>query len=129
MDMGKLQDFLEGIPSPNTRKAYQNGIKKFEEFYGKPIETLIKSPKAGKTVEKFFAWLKEHGYTQNSSRNIVNGTIQFLKFNDTPVKYRRSSGMYKTEISNRDHFLTITEVQEMARREKQLKLPKPSSEH
>ena len=32
MEMTKLTDFLEGIPSPHTRKAYKNGIKKFEEF-------------------------------------------------------------------------------------------------
>ncbi len=44
--MARLKDFLEGIPSPNTCKSYKNGMKKFEEFYGKPIETLIKSPEA-----------------------------------------------------------------------------------
>ena len=58
-------------------------------------------------------WLKEKGYTQNSYRNIVNGPIQFLKFFDTQVKYRRSLGIYRTEISTRDHRLTVSELQEM----------------
>jgi hypothetical protein len=41
MDMAKLDDFLATIQSPSTRKSYKNGIKKLEEFLGKPIETLI----------------------------------------------------------------------------------------
>jgi len=42
MDMAKLEGFLSTIPSPQTRKSYRNGIRKFEEFYEQPIETLIK---------------------------------------------------------------------------------------
>lgn len=112
--MSKLKDFLEGMPSPSTRKSYKNGIKKFEEYLGYPIEDLIKSPEAGKKIEKFYVWLKGKGYTQNSCRNIVNGAIQFLKYFDTTVKYRKSIGIYRTEISTRDHRLTILELQELA---------------
>ena len=50
MDMSKVQDWLEGIPSKNTRKSYRHGIEKFEEFYGQGIETLIKSENAGKVI-------------------------------------------------------------------------------
>jgi integrase len=114
MDMAKLDDFLATIQSPSTRKSYRNGIKKLEEFLGKPIETLIGSPDAGKTIEKFFVWLKNKGHTQNTARNLVNGGIQFLKYFDTQVKYRKSLGMYRTEMTTRDHLLTIAEVQEMA---------------
>ena len=113
MEMTKLTDFLEGIPSKATRKSYKNGIRKFEEFLGYPIEKLIGSSNAGKQIEKFYVWLKEKGYTQNSCRNIVNGPIQFLKFFDTQVKYRRSLGIYRTEISTKDHRLTVSELQEM----------------
>ena len=35
--MGKLEDFLETIPSKYTRKNYVNGIKRFEEWYGDSI--------------------------------------------------------------------------------------------
>lgn len=114
MDMAKLDDFMSTIQSPSTRKSYRNGIRKFEEFLGKPIETLIGSPDAGKTVEKFFVWLKNKGHTQNTARNLVNGGIQYLKYFDTQVKYRKSLGMYKTEMTTRDHLLTIAEVHEMA---------------
>lgn len=114
MDMAKLDDFLATIQSPSTRKSYRNGIMKLEEFLGKPIETLIGSSDAGKTVEKFFVWLKNKGHTQNTARNLVNGGIQYLKYFDTQVKYRKSLGIYKTELTTRDHLLAIAEVQEMA---------------
>lgn len=32
VDMMKVKDWLEGIPSPNTEKSYRNGIEKFEQF-------------------------------------------------------------------------------------------------
>jgi integrase len=111
--MTKVKDWLEGIPSKNTRKSYRNGTRKFEEYYGKGIETLIGSEDAGKVVEKFFVWLKEKGYTQNSARNLVNPPIQFLKFFNTPVKYRKSLGMYKTVPTTRDHLLNAEEAREM----------------
>lgn len=113
MDMAKMEDFLSGIPSPQTRKSYKNGIRKFEEFHKKPIESLIKSEDAGRTVEKFYVYLRDKGFTQNSCRNIVNGAIQFLKYFDTTVKYRKSLGIYRTEVSTKDHLLSVKEVQEM----------------
>jgi site-specific recombinase XerD len=112
--MGKMEDFLSTIQSPQTRKSYTNGIRKFEEFLKRPIEKVLGSADAGKSVEKFFVWLKSNSYTQNSARNMTNGPIQFLKYFDTQVKYRKSLGIYKTEITTRDHLLTAAEVQEMA---------------
>ncbi len=114
MDMTKVEDWLAGIPSKSTRKSYINGVKTFEEFYGKGIETLIGDKKAGKVIEKFFVWLKEKKeLAQNTARVKANAVIQFLKYFDTPVKYRKSIGIYRTEISTRDHRLTVSELQEM----------------
>jgi len=113
--MGKIEDWLGGIPSENTRKSYKNGIKKFEKFYKKPIETLIASENAGKIIEKFYVWLKQNGYAQNTCRNIVNAPIQFLKYFDTPIKYRKSLGIYRTVPTTQDHIITIDQVQEMAK--------------
>jgi hypothetical protein len=39
MDMAKMEDWLSALPSKYPRKTYKSGIKKFEEFYGKPIES------------------------------------------------------------------------------------------
>lgn len=43
LTLGKIEDFLEVIPSVYTRKNYKNGIKKFEKWYGNSITELIKS--------------------------------------------------------------------------------------
>jgi len=114
MDMAKVQDWLSTIPSPYTKKNYVAGLRKFETFYNKPIETLIGSDDAGRIVEKFFVWLKEQGHPQNTCRNLVNAPIQFLKYFGTPIKYRKALGMYRTTATTRDHLLTIQEVQSMA---------------
>jgi hypothetical protein len=111
--MAKMEDWLGTIPSKQTRKTYRAGIKKFEEFYRKPIETLIDSDEAGRTIEKFYVWLKEKGRPQNTCRNITNCPIQFLKYFNTPVKYRKNLGVYTTTLTTRDHKLTVDEVREM----------------
>jgi len=115
MDMKLIEDWLDTIPSKHTRKTYIAGVKKFEEFYGKGIETLIGSQDAGKTIEKFYAWLKNEGTPQNTCRNLVNSPIQFLKYFKTEVNYRKNLGIYKTVLTTRDHMLNIAEVQEMAK--------------
>jgi integrase len=115
MDMKLVEDWLSGIPSKYTRKGYKSGIVKFEnEYYQKPIETLIKNPDAGKVVEQFYCWMREkHG--QNTCRSTVNSVIQFLKFHGTEVKYRRALQIYKTVPTTRDHRTAIGEIQEMAK--------------
>ena len=111
--MTKVDDWLEVIPSKHTRKNYVNGIKRFEEWYGKSITTLIKSPEATKTIEKFFVYLKQN-HPQNTARNVTNAAIQFLKYFDTDVRPRRALGIYKTEKTTKRHRLTLSEVQRMA---------------
>jgi integrase len=115
MDMRLVEEWLSGIPSPHTRKSYKSGIKKFEnEYFHKPIETLIKNPDAGKEVERFYCWLRErHG--QNTCRNVTNSVIQFLKYHGTEVKYRRALQIYKTVRTTRDHRAKISEIQAMAK--------------
>jgi len=115
MDMKLVKEWLSGIPSIYTRKNYMSGIKKFEnEYFHKPIETLIKSPEAGREIERFYCWLRErHG--QNTCRNVTNAVIQFLKYHGTEVKYRRALQIYKTVRSTRDHRVTISEIQAMAK--------------
>ena len=114
MDMVKIEDWLATIPSPHTRKSYTYGIKKFEKYFENGIETIIGSEDAGKIIDKYYAWLKNQGTPQNSCRNLVNAPIQFLKYFKTEVNYR-NRGMYKTVLTTRDHLLSISEIQEMAK--------------
>jgi len=111
--MGKVEDFLETIPSKHTRKNYVNGIKKFEAWYGDSITKLIKNPEATKTVEKFYVALKQK-HPQNTCRNVTNAAIQFLNYFKTDVRPRKALGIYRTEVSTDDHKLTTDEVQRMA---------------
>jgi len=110
-----LEDFLETIPSKNTKRSYRNGIMRMEEFLGHSLTKLIRSPEASKQITKFYSWLKnEKGYSQNSCRNLVNGPVQFLKYFGTEIKLRKSLGIYRSEVCLSDHLLTIDEVQRMA---------------
>jgi hypothetical protein len=113
----KVNDWLSAVPSPQTQKTYEAGIKKFEEFYGQGIETLIgkSGEETGHTIEKFYVWLKEKGHGQNTCRNLINSPIQFLKYFGTEPKYRKSLGMYRTVATTRDHRASISEIQEIAK--------------
>ena len=112
-ELTKLEDFLSAVPSKLTRKNYRNGIKKFGEYLGKPIESLLSGDGQGRIVEKYFIWLKERGYKQNSARALTNGPIQFLKYFGVDVRIRKSIGVNRTEISTKDHLLTIDDVRKM----------------
>lgn len=48
--MGKIDGWLETIPSENTRKSYIYGVSVFETRYGESLKKLIKSPEAGEDV-------------------------------------------------------------------------------
>ena len=115
MDMRLVEEWLSGIPSPHTRKSYKSGITKFEnEYFHKPIETLIKNPDAGKEIERFYSWLRErHG--QNTCRSVTNSVMQFLKFHGTEIKIRRGLHIFKTVATTRDHRAEISEIQAMAK--------------
>jgi site-specific recombinase XerD len=117
MDMAKLEDWLSAIPSKYTRKTYKSGIKKFEGFYGKPIENLLtlSDIELGHIIDKFYSWLKqEQGHPQNTCRNLANSPIQYFKYFGKAPKYNKKLGIYRSTISTRDHPVTISEIQKMA---------------
>jgi hypothetical protein len=111
--LGKIEDFLEVIPSKHTRKNYKNGIKKFEKWYGSNITELIGSPEATRNIEKFYVAMKQK-HPQNTCRNVTNAAIQFLKYFGTDVRPRRALGIYRTEKAIGEHKLTIEEAHRMA---------------
>jgi integrase len=113
-DIAKMEDWLGTIPSPQTRKNYKNGIRRFEEFYHRPIEALLElsDTELGHIIEKFYSHLKEN-HPQNTCRNLVNCPIQYLKYFGKNPKYKKSLGIYTTTLTTRDHLLTVDEVREM----------------
>jgi len=113
-DMSKVNDWLGTIPSPQTQKNYRNGIRRFEEFYQKPIESLLglDDTELGHIIEKFYSHLKQN-HPQNTCRNLVNCPIQYFKYFGKNPKYKKSLGIYTTTLTTRDHMLTVDEVREM----------------
>jgi site-specific recombinase XerD len=115
MNMAQVEEWLAGIPAKQTRKSYKNSIRKFEEWLGKPIESLLNNPdEATKAIERFFCYLKEK-FCQNTARNQTNGVIQYFKAHKTEVKPRRALNIYHTVVSVRDHPLNIVEIQQMSK--------------
>lgn len=115
MNMAQVEEWLAGIPAEQTRKSYKNSIRKFEEWLGKPIESLLGNPdEATKAVERFFCYLKEK-FCQNTARNQTNGVIQYFKAHKTEVKPRRALNIYHTVVTVRDHPLNIAEIQQMGK--------------
>lgn len=77
-DLTTVEEFLSTIPSKATRKNYRNSIRKFEEYLGRSIESLLREKRnLGKIVEKYFVWLKEKGYKQNSCRETQNSDVSY----------------------------------------------------
>lgn len=101
--------FLESLTSKATRKSYDYGLRKFEEFYGKDAKFLLKEKDPGKTIERFYVWVRK-SYSQNSARAIVNPIIQYCKYNNIEPKIRKSLGIYTTVLTTRDHRLSVDEA-------------------
>lgn len=111
--MKQIEVWLESVPAKGTRKSYRNAIRKFEAWYGKPIESLLgNSDEATKTIERFFVHLKEK-YCQNTARSTTNGVVQYFKAQKTEINLRKALNVYKTVATIKDHPLSISEVQAM----------------
>lgn len=105
-------EFLESLPSPETRKSYKRGLDKFREYYGKDLAEFLKEEDPSKIIERFYVWLKAK-YSQNSSKNYTNSIIQYAKYNNIPIKIRRALKVYKSEMSTKDYILTVDDARKM----------------
>jgi integrase len=112
--MSKVNDWLGEIPSPQTRKNYLSGIRTFEKYYGKAVETLLEfsDDELGHIVTKFYTYLKQ-SHPQNTCRNQTNTVIQYLKHFGKNPRYKKNLGIYTTTLTTRDHLLTVSECREM----------------
>ena len=128
-----LQEFLDSVQNPNTKKGYRYGIKKFCEWFGKNTEEILEMRKddltqrAGenliefknrasrfaKEIEKFHSYLLSQGYTTNSSRNLTIGIRQLFRFYQMPVRIRAGSKITKTVKTSKSFPLRIEHVRKM----------------
>ena len=128
-----LQEFLDSVQNPNTKKGYRYGIKKFCEWYGKSAEEILeirkddltqrtgenlieyknRASRFAKEIEKFHSYLLSQGYSTNSSRNLTIGVRQLFRFYQMPVRIRAGSKVTKTVKTSKSFPLRIEHVRKM----------------
>jgi integrase len=120
-------DYVEKAKSKNTLKEYRNGLKKFSEWYGKDLDTILMERKHDlesedpvrrrrfeHKLEEFHRALLNEGYAVNSCRTMTLGLIQLFNYFDVDMKTRViSAEAKKTVETERSYPLTIEEVRAM----------------
>ena len=128
-----VEEFLDTIQNPSTRKGYRQGIKKFREYYGKTAEEILNQRKDdltqktgenlieyknravrfSKEIEKFHGYLLDKGFATNSARNFTIGIRQLFRFYQMPVQIRAGSKVTKTVKTSKSFPLRIEHVRRM----------------
>lgn len=128
-----VQDFLDSLGNPRTRKNYSFGLRKFVEWYGKSADEILNlrkedlTQKAGenlidyrnravrfqKEIEKFHAQLLEKGYAINSARNMTLGIRQLFRYYQMPTTSRTGSDVSRTVQTSRNFPMNIEHVRRM----------------
>jgi len=120
-------DYLQRAKSRNTYREYRYGLKKFSEWYGKDLDTILKERKHDlesddpvrrrrfeHKLEEFHRSLMQRGYAVNSCRTMTLGLIQLFNYFDVDMKMRViSSEAKKTVETDRSYPLTIEDVRAM----------------
>ncbi len=128
-----VQEFLNSISNPRTRKGYRFGLNKFVEWFGKPAEEILamrqedltqrqgenlveyrnRAARFEKEIEKFHSYLIEKGYSINSARNMTLGIRQLFRYYQMPVTIRSGSKVSQTVKTTKNFPLTIEHVRKM----------------
>ena len=128
-----VQEFLDSITNPSTKKGYKSGLKKFVEWYKKSAEEILKirqddlTQKVGeniieyknraarfqKEIEKFHSHLIKKNYSINSARNMTLGIRQLFRYYQMPVTMRSGSKVSQTVQTTKNFPLTIEHVRKM----------------
>jgi integrase/cob(I)alamin adenosyltransferase len=132
MDLS-VEQFLDSVSNPNTKKEYRHGIKKFREWYGKSAEEILELRKTDLTqtpgeglieyrnraarfereIEKFHSYLLTQEYTINTARNLTLGIRQLFRYYEMGIRFRVGSKVSKTVKTTRSFPLTIEHVRVM----------------
>jgi integrase len=128
-----VQEFLNSINNPRTRKGYRFGLNKFVEWYNKTPEEILnmrqedltqkpgeniveyrnRAARFEKEIEKFHSHLLEKGYSINSARNMTLGIRQLFRYYQMPVTMRSGSKVSQTVKTTKNFPLTIEHVRKM----------------
>ena len=128
-----VQEYLDSILNPSTKKGYRIGINKFCEWYGKsprevlemrkddltqrPEENIIeyrnRAARFEKEIEKFHGHMLGQGYKTNTARAHTIGIRQLFRFYQMPVRIRAGSRVNKTVMTSKSFPLHIEHVKRM----------------
>jgi integrase len=128
-----VQEFLNSISNPRTRKGYRFGLNKFVEWFNKTPEEILamrqedltqrpgeniveyrnRAARFEKEIEKFHSYLLENGYSINSARNMTLGIRQLFRYYQMPVTIRSGSKVSQTVKTTKNFPLTIEHVRKM----------------
>ncbi len=128
-----VQEFLNSVSNPRTKKGYRFGLNKFVEWFGKPAEQVLamrqddltqkpgenlveyenRAARFEKEIEKFHTNLIKKGYSINSARNMTLGIRQLFRYYQMPVPMRSGSKVSQTVQTTKNFPLTIEHVRKM----------------
>jgi site-specific recombinase XerD len=128
-----VQEFLDSVSNPSTKKGYRFGLKEFVEWFGKSAEEVLamrqedltqktgenlieyknRAARFEKEIEKFHSHLIEKGYSINSARNMTLGVRQLFRYYQMPVTMRSGSRVSQTVQTTKNFPLTIEHVRKM----------------
>ena len=103
-----VQEFLNSVSNPRTRKGYRFGLNKFVEWFGKTAEEILaarqndltqkpgenivefknRAARFEKEIEQFHSYLIAEGYSINSARNMTLGIRELFRYYQMPVVMR-----------------------------------------
>src|SRR4030066_1006099 len=128
-----VQEFLDSVSNPSTRKGYRFGLREFVVWFGKTAEEILamrqddltqkpgenlveyknRSARFEKEIEKFHSNLIEKGYSINSARNMTLGVRQLFRYYQMPVTMRSGSKVAQTVQTTKNFPLHIEHVRKM----------------
>jgi site-specific recombinase XerD len=128
-----VQEFLDSVSNPNTKKEYRHGLNKFCSWYGKSAKEILElrkddlTQRAGenlieyrnraarfeKEIEKFHSYLIGQKCSINTARTQTLGIRQLFRFYEMGIRFRTGSKVSKTVKTTKNFPLTIEHVRAM----------------
>ena len=128
-----VQEFLDSVSNPNTKKEYRHGLNKFCDWFGKSAEIILEMRKDDltqrarenlieyrnraarfeKEIEKFHSYLIANGLSINTARTQTLGIRQLFRFYEMPIRFRNGSKIAKTVKTTKNFPLAIEYVRKM----------------
>ena len=124
----KAEQFLSYIKDAKSKATvgnYTNGLKRFSEWYGKDLDTILEErfedlksqdmtvrKRFNREIEKFHRHLKNEGYSQNSAVTYTEGIRQLFRFFDMDIKNLPTEVTRKT-TTVKDYVASVSEYRDM----------------